>query len=418
MSNKRAAIEVIGQLQQHGFEALLAGGCVRDMLLARPAKDYDVATNALPADVIRLFRRTLKVGAKFGVVIVLTQGEQVEVATFRSEAGYEDGRHPTEVHFTSAAEDASRRDFTINGMFYDPLKEQVIDYVSGQTDLARHIIRTIGDPQERFSEDYLRMLRAVRFSTLLGFAVDPNTYTAIGHNAANIVRISGERIAIELEGILVSPNRAGGVRMLIETGLAQAVFPGFVGVPAEQAVGVLGRLRKKVDFPLALAALFANHPTGFALERCEILKLSRKQARHLEFLLAHRGRLLNAGMSLAALKKLLAEPYCWDLYELERALQKAAASKAGLASLGKLRRRVRALGEIDVKPKPLLNGHELMHLGALPGPALGQLAAELYVAQLEGEIQTKDQAERWAAAWLQQRRSHEQGTPPGYREDL
>jgi poly(A) polymerase len=407
MSNKQAAIEIIRQLQQHGFQALLAGGCVRDMLLGRPAKDYDVATDALPADVIRLFRRTLKVGAKFGVVIVLTQGQQVEVATFRSEAGYEDGRHPTEVRFTSAAEDASRRDFTINGMFYDPLKEQVIDCVDGQADLARRIIRTIGDPQERFSEDYLRMLRAIRFSTQLGFAIESATYEAVRRHAANVVRISGERIAIELEGILISPNRAAGVAMLVETGLAEAIFPGYAGVQAERAVAVLGRLRQKVDFPLALAGFWAGCPTDFALERCEILKLSRRQARHLEFLLAHRGRLLDSEMSLAQLKKLLAGPYFWDLYELERAIQKAAAAKEGLAALGRLRRRIRDLGDIDFKPKPLLNGHDLMHLGAVPGPALGQLAEELYIAQLEGEVQTRDQAERWVIAWLERHRSDE-----------
>jgi poly(A) polymerase len=407
MSNKRAAIEVISRLQQHGFEALLAGGCVRDMLLGRPAKDYDVATNALPADVIRLFRRTLKVGAKFGVVIVLTLAEQVEVATFRSEAGYEDGRHPTEVHFTSAAEDASRRDFTINGMFYDPLKEQVIDYVDGQADLAGRVIRTIGDPQERFGEDYLRMLRAVRFSTQLGFAIEPDTYAAIRRNAANIVRISGERVAMELEGILVSPNRALGAALLIETGLARAIFPGFAGAGGARAGAVLKHLRRNVDFPLALAAWFAGFPTDCALERSEILKLSRKQTKHVEFLLAHRGRLLEAEMSVASLKKLLACPYFWDLYELERAIQKAAGANKGLASLGRLRRRIRDLGDVDVKPKPLLNGHDLMHLGAVPGPSLGQLAEELYVAQLEGEVQTKDHAEQWATAWLQRHR-HEQ----------
>jgi len=401
MSNKQAAIEIIRRLQEHGYEALLAGGCVRDMLLGRPAKDYDVATSARPADVMRLFPRTLKVGAKFGVVIVLTRGTQVEVATFRSEAGYEDGRHPTEVRFTSAAEDASRRDFTINGMFYDPLKEQVIDYVHGQADLERRVIRTIGNPDERFGEDYLRVLRAVRFSTRLGFAIEPETYAAIGRNAAHIVRISGERIAVELEGILVHPNRAAGAAMLIETGLARAIFPGFAGAPAEQAVAVLARLRRNVSFPLALAAFFSGFPTDSALEKCAILKLSRNQTRHIEFVLAQRGRLLEVDMSLAQLKKLLAQPYFWDLYELERAIQKAAAAREGLGSLSKLRRRIRDLGDVDVKPKPLLNGHDLMHLGAVPGPTLGQLAEELYVAQLEGEVQTREQAEQWAKAWLQ-----------------
>ena len=401
MSNKQAAIEIIRRLQEHGYEALLAGGCVRDMLLGRPAKDYDVATSARPADVMRLFPRTLKVGAKFGVVIVLARGTQVEVATFRSEAGYEDGRHPTEVRFTSAAEDASRRDFTINGMFYDPLKEQVIDYVHGQADLERRVIRTIGNPDERFGEDYLRVLRAVRFSTRLGFPIEPETYAAIGRNAAHIVRISGERIAVELEGILVHPNRAAGAAMLIETGLARAIFPGFAGAPAEQAITVLSRLHRNVSFPLALAAFFSGFPTDFVLKKCEILKLSRNQTRHIEFLLAQRGRLLEVDMSLAQLKKLLAQPYFWDLYELERAIQKAAAAREGLGSLSKLRRRIRDLGDIEVKPKPLLNGHDLMHLGAVPGPTLGQLAEELYVAQLEGEVQTREQAEQWAKAWLQ-----------------
>jgi len=407
MSNKQAATEVIEELQRHGYQALLAGGCVRDMLLGRPAKDYDVATDARPDDVIRLFHRTLKVGAKFGVVIVLTRGQQVEVATFRSEVGYEDGRHPTRVDFTSAAEDASRRDFTINGMFYDPLKEQVIDYVGGQADLGRHIIRTIGDPDERFGEDYLRMLRAIRFSTQLGFQIEPQTYSAVGRNAANIARISGERIAVELEGIFVHPNRAAGAAMLIETGLAEAVFPGFAGDRARRGVDVLARLRKKVSFPLALAAFFADCPAEFALDRCEILKLSRHQLKHLRFLLVHRGRLLEWDMPLARLKKLLAEPYFRDLYELDRAIQRATAGNQGVVPLIKLRRRIRDLGNVEVKPKPLLDGHDLMHLGAVPGPALGQLVEELYVAQLEGDVRTREQAMRWATDWL--RRHH----PPG-----
>lgn len=404
MSNKQAAIEIIQRLQEHGFQALLAGGCVRDMLLGRPAKDYDVATDAQPADVIRLFRRTLKVGAKFGVVIVLIGNEQVEVATFRSEAGYEDGRHPTEVRFTSAAEDASRRDFTINGMFYDPRKEQVIDYVEGQVDLAKGVIRTIGSPEERFGEDYLRMLRAVRFSTRLGFAIEPQTYAAIRRNATKIARISGERIAAELEGILVHPNRARGAAMLIETNLARTIFPGFDDEAGVQTLAVLGRLRKTVGYSLALAAFFAGCSVPFALAQCEILKLSNKQLRHIEFLLAHRGELLDADMSLAQLKRFLAEPHFRDLYELERAIQKAAASRSDLTRLAKLRCRIRELGDIDVKPKPLLNGHDLMRLDATPGPSLGQLSEELYTAQLEGDVTTKEQASQWVAQWLSQHR--------------
>ncbi|MHC4338152.1 MAG: CCA tRNA nucleotidyltransferase, partial [Planctomycetota bacterium] len=224
MTSRQAAIRIVKRLRSNGFQALLAGGCVRDMLLGRPAKDYDVATNAHPKDVMKLFRRTLKVGAKFGVVIVLLENRRVEVATFRTETGYVDGRHPGKVEFAGAAEDASRRDFTINGMFYDPLERKVIDYVNGQADLKKKVVRTIGVPRERFGEDYLRMLRAVRFATQLGFAIEPRTWSAIYRNAKDITGISGERIRMELEGILISPNRSAGVSLLINSGLAEAIF--------------------------------------------------------------------------------------------------------------------------------------------------------------------------------------------------
>lgn len=194
MTNRQAAIQVVKVLRQNGFEALLAGGCVRDMLLRRRAKDYDVATDARPDEVAKLFRRTLQVGVKFGVVIVLIRGMHVEVATFRTEADYNDGRHPASVEFTNAAEDASRRDFTINGMYFDPIEEKVIDYVGGQADLEKKIIRTIGRPEDRFEEDHLRMLRAVRFSTQLDFAIEAATFAAICAHAHTITKMSGERI--------------------------------------------------------------------------------------------------------------------------------------------------------------------------------------------------------------------------------
>jgi poly(A) polymerase len=408
MTNRQAAIAVIKRLQRGGFQAMLAGGCVRDMLLGRRAKDHDVATNARPKDVIRLFKRTLKVGAKFGVVIVLVEDQQVEVATFRTETGYTDGRHPSSVEFTTAAEDAGRRDFTINGMFYDPLQKKVIDYVNGQTDLKSRIVRTIGKPSDRFAEDYLRMLRAVRFSTQLGFAIESSTWSAICSNAEKIAQISGERIAMELEGILVHPNRAAGASMLIESGLANVIFPGFDGEQAKFAIGVLGRIRKKVDFALAVACFFAGCKTNFAIHSCQVLKLSRSQNKHIKFLLANRGKLLDKQMSLADLKKLLAQPYFWDLYKLQRAIQKAERpGRKSLAVLIALHRRIKALGDVDIQPKPLLNGHDLIRLGAVPGPALGQLAEEMYIAQLEGTLHTAEQAEEWARRWLQKHSNHQ-----------
>ena len=406
MTIRQAAITIIKRLQRKGFQALLAGGCVRDKLLGRRAKDYDVATNAQPKDVIGLFKRTLKVGAKFGVVMVLIENRQVEVATFRTESGYTDGRHPGAVRFAGAAEDACRRDFTINGMFYDPLKREVLDYVDGQADLEKRVVRTIGKAEDRFAEDHLRMLRAVRFSTQLGFAIEPLTFSAICSNAKDITKISGERIAIEMEAILANPNRAAGISMLNKSGLSEAIFGGFAREPAGFAVKVLARLRKKVDFALALACLFAGYRTEFAIEKCRILKLSRSRSKHIKFLLSNRGKLLDEQMSLAQLKRILAEPYFWDLYELQRAIQKAKdGGRKSIAPLISLRRRIKELGDVELRPKPLLNGHDLIRLGAVPGPGLGQLAEEMYIAQLEGKLQTARQARQWVQRWLQKHRT-------------
>ena len=397
MTNRRAAIEVVRRLRNNGFAALFAGGCVRDMLLGRQAHDFDVATDAKPQDVIRIFKRTLKVGAKFGVVIVLLEKQQVEVATFRTETGYTDGRHPSKVGFAGAEEDAARRDFTINAMFYDPLGKKVIDFYDGRRDLKKKIIRTVGDPYQRFSEDYLRMLRAVRFSTQLGFEIEGATRSAVCAGAGNITRISGERIAAELEGILVSPNRAMGAAILIETGLAEQIFSGFTGGQARFGAEAMSHLPAKVDFPLGMAALFAGFSGDFALEKCKILKLSRNQTRHIRFLSDNRGKLLKE-LSLAELRLVLAEPCFDDLYALQKAIQKAAG--LSIAPLIKLRRRISALGDIEFRPKPLLNGHELIRLGAEPGPTVGQLVREMYIAQLEGQVQTAEQAREWVKHWL------------------
>ncbi len=398
MTNQDAAIQIVKVLRSRGHQALLAGGCVRDMLLGRPAKDYDVATDARPEDVFGLFKRTLKVGAKFGVVIVLIDEYQIEVATFRSDAGYADGRRPTQVTFTTPEQDALRRDFTINGMFYDPLEDRVIDYVGGQADLERRVVRTIGHPGERFSEDYLRMLRAVRFSTQLGFAVEPSTYAAIRANASRITGISGERIRMELEGILTCPGRAAGAGLLKETGLASAIFPGLGAEALDMAVGVLGRLRRKTSFPLVLASLHVTGPTEEAMAGLEVLRLSRSEVRHVRFLLDHRGTLLKRDMTLARLKRLLAEPHFRDLYEYQRAIQKAG--RGPVEALVGLLNRIRPLAGVDLRPDPLLNGHDLMQLGAVPGPGLGELADQLYMAQLEGELDSTEQARAWVRAWL------------------
>ena len=399
MTNRQAAIKIVKQLRSEGFEALLAGGCVRDMLLGRDAKDYDVATSARPKEIIRLFRRTIKVGAKFGVIIVLTDARQVEVATFRTEADYADGRHPGTVVFSSAAEDAKRRDFTINGMFYDPIEKKIIDFVRGRADIENGIIRTIGSARQRFSEDYLRMLRAVRFSAQLGFEIEAKTASAIRSNAAWITNISGERIAMELEGILTNPNRLRGAGLLCKSTLAEVIFPLLADKQlTDFGISVLGHLPKMIDFPLALAGLFSGADCSAAVNECKMLKLSRNRMRHFKFLLKNRGVLLDEDMSLARLKTIAAEAYFGDLQKLQKAIQKAGGRS--ISALNVISRRLKALKGVELKPKPLLNGHELIRLGAVAGPQVGLLGQELYIEQLCERVNSAGEAEIWVRNWL------------------
>ncbi len=403
MSNRDAAYKVIRRLHKEGYTALLAGGCVRDRLLERPAKDYDVVTDAVPEEVTKLFRRTLQIGAQFGVVMVLTDGQQVEVATFRTEGGYQDGRHPDHVEFGSATEDASRRDFTVNGMFYDPLTKEVLDFVNGRRDLEKRILRTIGDPDERFGEDYLRLLRAVRFAVKLEFTIEPATWAAIGKHAPKITGVSAERIAAELEQILSHPNRAKGTQLLIDSSLAVAIFDVFKDAPAAFGKTILEHLPKAVDFPLSLAAFWAGFETKQALNQCKKLRLSNDHLKHVRFLLQKRDVLLDADMPISKLKLLMHEPYFWDLLSFQKAIQ--ATKGESDQPLKQIKKRAMEIDEKDIRPVPLLNGHELMSLGATPGPMVGQLAQEMYIAQLEGQLNTKQQAEQWCQDWLAKHKS-------------
>src|SRR6059036_1916339 len=222
---EKVAREVAARLRESGHVAYFAGGCVRDMVRGLIPKDYDIATNARPEAVQGLFPHTFAVGAHFGVIIVLENGFQFEVATFRSDDAYIDGRHPSAVHFSSPKEDAQRRDFTINGMFYDPVPEKVIDFVGGCADINAKLVRAIGDPAQRFAEDRLRMLRAVRFATVLDYEIDKQTWDALVAHASSINEISAERIRDELVRIFLSPNRGRGWDLLEASGLMRAILP-------------------------------------------------------------------------------------------------------------------------------------------------------------------------------------------------
>lgn len=392
MTSKQAAVKIITKLRDAGFQALLAGGCVRDMLLDRTAKDYDIATDARPEDVQRLFRRTLAVGAKFGVVIIMLDSIQIEVATFRTESGYADGRHPENIAFSNAKEDASRRDFTINGMFYDPIDKQIFDYVGGREDLQLKTLKTIGPADQRFGEDYLRMLRAVRFSAQLSFAIEDKTWQAVCDNALKITCISGERISMELEAVLTNSNRAKGIRLLDQSHLAVTIFEGFTGEPIDFGIKVLDLLVGDVCYVLGLAALFSDLKTPLTMKMTATLMLSNAQTKHLQFLMENRGRLLEQ-LTLADLKILLASGYFENLYNLQEAILKA--TDESLNPLDCIRQRADDLAGTEIKPKPLLDGNELLQLGVTPGPAVGRIAKEMYYMQLNEELLTRDQAVVW-----------------------
>ncbi|HEG43762.1 MAG TPA: CCA tRNA nucleotidyltransferase [Phycisphaerales bacterium] len=396
--NKKAALKIVDVLRKNGFAGLFAGGCVRDMLLGRPAKDYDVVTDAKPEEVTKLFRRTIQIGAKFGVVMIMKGKEQVEVATFRTESGYADGRHPAKVEYSNAKADAERRDFTINGMFFDPVSEEVMDYVGGKDDLKIKMLRTIGSADERFAEDYLRMLRAVRFSTELGFEIEADTWQAVCKNAANITKISGERVAMELVRILAADDRSRGAKLLVDSGLSLAVFPEFSGEGVDLGIKVLAGLEGDVGFSLGLAGLFAGFDVDFAAKSTRILNLSNSDERDLRFLLDSRGKLLEADMGLADLKLVMGQECFDDLCKLQKSIQRAKGLSCD--EFERLMERVEGLKGVDVRPKPLLDGHELMKLGADPGPVVGKIGDAMYRAQLGEEIATKKQARQWAAKWL------------------
>lgn len=388
---KQAAEWIVRRLREEGFEALLAGGCVRDMLQGREPKDYDVATSARPEQLLRLFRRTLKVGVQFGVVMVGDAGPWIEVATFRSDVHYSDGRHPDRVVFSGARQDAQRRDFTVNGLFYDPTRQEVIDYVGGQADLQRRLLRAIGEPGERFAEDHLRLLRAVRFAAVLDFAIEPLTWQAVVEHAALLKKVSRERVLEELERMLTSPGRAVGMRMLAESSLLPYAIPaGGMGQAwpiawVDLACRRLAELPERTDFACALAATLVEWPARRVDELCREMTCSndlRKQVVWLISSLPHAHRA--ADLSLAEVKRLIASGYFGNLAPLLRA--DLAARLAPLTPWHVLLKRVEAIPAEQAKPQPLVGGDDLKALGIIPGPIYSQVLDAVYTAQLNEEV--------------------------------
>jgi tRNA nucleotidyltransferase/poly(A) polymerase len=407
--SRQFAFDVVERLRTAGFQAFWAGGCVRDELLGRIPADYDVATSAKPDEVRDVFgrRRTLAVGAAFGVITVLGPKDsgQIEVATFRTDEAYTDGRHPAGVRFSSPQEDAQRRDFTINGLFLDPLSGEVHDYVGGREDLKAGVVRAIGVPAMRFGEDHLRMLRAVRFAAGFGFALDGETRAAIEKMTHLVTTVSPERIAAELRAMVSRPGRRRALELLDETGLAREVLPEVAPADGDdsaraswqQAARIIDALDEP-DLSTALAAIFETAGDERLRHAAHKLRLSNREVKLACWLVDAVATLGNAtAEELAArpwsqVQPLLAHDDAFLLADLLRARAdcgrgnpEAAAWVTGQAS--------RPKAELD--PPPLVTGSDLMAAGIPEGRAVGAALAALRAKQLDGEITSREEAIEW-----------------------
>lgn len=427
---EQTAREIVGKLRAAGHVAYYAGGCVRDLLSGKPPKDFDVGTDARPEVVQKLFPRTYAVGAHFGVIVVLENGFQFEVATFRSDGAYLDGRRPLEVHFATAEKDAARRDFTINGMFFDPEKEEVIDFVGGREDLERKLIRAIGDPAQRFAEDRLRMLRAVRFTTVLGFEIDAGTWDAVIASADSITQISAERIREELVKILLSPNRARGWDLLDASGLMRVILPeleamkGCEQPPQFHPEGdvfkhtriMLEMLPAEASLSLVLSVLFhdiGKPPTANVDEEGRIrfnghdrigAEMTEAIMERLRFRRAEIEATVEAvrqhmvfkdvpNMRVARLKRFMARPTFEDELELHRV--DCASSHAMLDNYEFLLKKKEEFANEPIIPPPLVRGDDLIAMGLKPGPKFGEILEAVETRQLEGALKDREEALTW-----------------------
>jgi poly(A) polymerase len=397
---RRFAVEVVQRLREAGHTTYWAGGCVRDRLLGISPKDYDIATDARPEQIRELFghRRTLAIGAAFGVITVLGRkpAGQIEVATFRRDMGYSDGRRPDAVAFSTQEEDARRRDFTINGLFFDPVEERVLDFVDGQADLGRKIIRAIGNPRERFDEDKLRLLRAVRFAARFDFHLDEAARETIVAMAPGINVVSPERIAAELRAMLTGPRPALALRLLDETGLLAAVAPELSGRlssrEGQRTSATIERLAG-CGFSLALAALFAEFLSAETTRGiCRRLKLSNRDTDRALWLVEHRRALADARRQpWPQLQRVLIHPGSAELVALGQAAETIEAEDLEFCQT------ILAQPQEIWNPPPLMTGDDLLQLAIPAGKHFQRLLEQVRDAQLDKRIHTRDEALALAA---------------------
>jgi poly(A) polymerase len=383
------AIEVIRELRRHGYEAYLVGGCVRDMVMQIEPADYDIATNARPEEVIRIFPRTESVGVQFGVVLVIHRGRPFEVATFRSDQEYTDGRRPTGVVFTNAQQDVLRRDFTINGLLYDPTDGRVIDYVRGQEDIEAKIVRAIGDPHARFEEDKLRVLRAVRFGARLGYTIESGTWDAVRAMAPKIHQVSRERIREEITRILTEGQAARGFRMLEESGLRAQVLPEVKWT--EHIEKSLGMLQAKSEEDFAMAVLLHETTVPDVEQIVERLRFSRAEMHHVIALVENLPRFSQIRqMPVSTLKRFFRLDRFHDHLELER-IHRVTANEDS-TDYDFARRKRKGWADKDIWPEPLIKGDDLIAMGFTPGPRFKQILTQMEDEQLEGRLTTREEA--------------------------
>src|SRR5216110_2125544 len=427
---EEGARKVTARLREGGHTAYFAGGCVRDMVRGLAPKDYDIATDARPEVVQKLFQRTYAVGAHFGVIIVLENDFQFEVATFRSDEAYIDGRHPTAVHFSSPKEDAKRRDFTINGMFYDPVAEEVIDFIGGRSYIAAKLVRAIGEPAKRFAEDHVRMLRAVRFATVLDYQIDKQTWEALVANAASINQISAERIRDELMRIFLSPNRVRGWDLLDSSGMMPVILPELEAMKGvlqpeqfhpEGDVFVHTRLMlqllpEKVSVPLLFAVLFHDvaKPVTATVDNTGRIRFNDHDRIGAQMTEAIMRRLRFSGtqievtvemvrqhmvfkdapnMRVAKLKRFMARQTFDEELELHRV--DCESSHRMLDNYEFLQRKREEFANEPIIPPPLVRGDDLIALGLKPGPKFGEILEAVETRQLEGTLRTREEALEW-----------------------
>jgi tRNA nucleotidyltransferase/poly(A) polymerase len=429
---EQTARRIVAKLREAGHEAYFAGGCVRDLLLGVGATDFDIATSARPEEVQAIFSRTVAVGAQFGVIVVMEEGGSFEVATFRSDGAYIDGRRPETVTFSNAEGDAQRRDFTINGLFYDPVAEQVIDFVNGRADLEARIVRAIGDPRARFAEDKLRVLRGVRFAARLGFEIDSATWEAIREGASEIHAVSAERIRDELVKILTHPSRVRGFDLLDASGLLRELLPeveklkGCEQPPEFHPEGdvfvhtriMLGMLNPDASLPLVLGVLFHDigKPPTFQRDETGRIRfngheyLSAEMTRAIMMRLRFTNAEIDATevivknhmafkdvqhMRVAKLKRFLARETIDDELELHRV--DCSSSHGMLDNLEFLIAKREEFASEPLIPPPLITGHDLIELGWKPGPSFKQMLDAVQTLQLEGALRSREEAIAWVA---------------------